>query len=190
MNKKLLITLILGIIVFCSLCVENEKTQATPTIPTPQETPKIQTPRETPPPGMRTPLTPDYYIGKFVEYFNERNVTALYDLFSDKIKHNHSIDELKDALKFAEEHNVTIIKWRMISGKFSPGKATVEMKISKNGRVVDKTIKIPITYKSFRKNSEIFNIGYIDRWVLNDILNWISHQVSKIQMEDDYVLVT
>mgnify|MGYP000675101510 CR=1 FL=1 len=180
MNRKLLIALILGFVVFFSLCAENKKTEITPTIHTPRETPKIQTPRETPHPVIWTPLTPDYYIGKFVKYFNERNVTALYDLFSDRIKCNHSIDELKDALKFAEEHNVTIIKWRMVSGKFSPGNVTVEMKISKDGEITDKIIKIPVTYKPFRKNSEIFNQGYIDRWILDDILSQ-----TKIQMEGD-----
>ncbi len=181
MNKKLLIILILGIVVFFSLCAKNERTQATLT---PQGVPKIQTPRVTPPPGIFTPLTPDYYIGKFVEYFNERNVTALYDLFSDEIKRNHSIKELETALKFAEEHNITIIEWRMISGRFSYGNVTVWMKIGKDDEIIDKTIKIPMIYKPFRKNSEIFYIGYIDDWILDDILNQ-----TKIQMEDGRVLV-
>ncbi len=120
---------------------------------------------------MRTPLTPDYYIGKFVEYFNERNVTALYDLFSDEIKRNHSIKELEMALKFAEEHNITIIEWRMISGRFFYGNVTVEMKISRDDEIIDKTIKIPMIYKPFRENSEISNLGYIDRLIIDDILN-------------------
>ena len=173
MNKKLLITLtlILGIVVTFSLCAKNEKTQAThtPTIPTSQETPKIQTPR---PPEMRTPLTPDYYIGKFVEYFNERNVTALYDLFSDRIRRNHSIEELEMALKFAKEHNVTIVKWRIVKGRFFPGNnIIVEIKVSKNEKIVNKTIAIPMIYVPFKKGSEIINVGYINRWIIDDILS-------------------
>ncbi|GEM_PF-1661907 len=135
-------------------------------------TPKIQTPRVTPPPGMRTPLTPDYYIGKFVEYFNERNVTALYDLFSDRIKRNHSIKELEMALKFAEEHNVTIMRWKIISGRFSPGNVTVEMKISENGKIVEKRVAIPVTYRHHLNGSTIYYEGYIDRWIVDVIPSW------------------
>ncbi len=109
MNKKLLIALILGIVVFCSMCAGNEKTQNTLT-PTPQKTALIQTPQESPPLGMLTPLPPDYYIKRFVEYFNERNATELYDLFSDRVKRNHSINELEKLLKVAEERNVTIVR--------------------------------------------------------------------------------
>jgi hypothetical protein len=183
MIKKLLIALILGIVVFYSLCAENEKTQTTPTpiTHTPQKTTLIQTPQESPPPGMQTPLTPDYYIERFIEYFNEKNATELYDLFSDKIKHNHSINELETALKLAEEHNITIVKWRIIKGRFFPDNVTVEMKISKDGKIVNKTIVIPVIYRPFKKGSEIFNRGYIDDWIIDDILGFFKQSsLSKI----------
>ncbi len=169
MNKKLLIILILGIVIFYCSCVENEKTQATQKTYTPQITPVIQTPRESPPPGVQTPPTPDYYIGKFIKYFNERNTTKLYDLFSESVRRNHSIDELEMALKFAKKHNITITKWKILKGRFW-GNTTVRMTISKDGELINRTIIIPVTYKSFKRDSIILSRGYIDDWIIDDIL--------------------
>ncbi len=109
-----------------------------------------------------TRLPPEFHVREFVRYFNEKNATELYELFSERAKLNHSIEELENALKFAEEFNITIVKWKIINN-------------SKNDVVINKTITVPFVYKSYKtcekiiidgklvNHTKIHFIGYIDR---------------------------
>jgi len=165
-KKKLIIALIVGITIFSSLCVESPKNISTPV---------TQTPQEKPPPAVMTPLPPEHYIKLFIRYFNERNVTELYDLFSEEVRLNHSIEELEAALKFAEDRNITIVKWKILGSRFAPGNVTVKVTI-KDSKLVNKTIVIPVVYKSFKRDSIISFCGYINDWIIDDILNQNSNQ--------------
>ena len=66
-------------------------------------------------PALMTPLTAEAVVLKFINYYNERNSTALYSLFSDKVKASYSIDDVNRELKFAETHNIKIVGWSNLS---------------------------------------------------------------------------
>ncbi len=170
MNKRLVVVLVVWIAVFSSLCVESSKVSLIQT-PTPQAT-------VTPPPGMMTPPTPEYYIGEFVKHFNGRNLTELYDLFSERVRQKHSIDELKTVLDFAEDHNITIVRWKILSGGYFPGNTTVKMVISRDGKLTNKTIVIPVLYRSTKMDSIVSSQGYIDDWIVDDIVATVKKTAS------------
>ena len=66
----------------------------------------------TPPrgPGYITPIPPQGTVHWFVHFYNERNASMLYSLFSDRVKSNHTVEEIEK--HFAYE--VKIVKWEEV----------------------------------------------------------------------------
>ncbi len=117
----------------------------------------------------------------FVRYFNERNATGLYELFSERVRLNHSIGELEDALKFAEKNDIRIVNWKVVGSRFSPKAVTVSFKIIEKNVTKNKTITFPFLYKRCKtyekidgktvNHTVIYFVGYIDGWIVRDVIN-------------------
>jgi len=134
--------------------------------PTPVQT--VKTP--TPPPAMMTPLTAEVVVLKFINCYNERNPAAIYSLFSDKVKANYSMDDVKRELEFAETHNIKIVGWSNLSHPQLVKVLEVNLTMSIDGKNVTKTVDFPIAYVRYKLKENI--AGYktlIDEWIFTKL---------------------
>ncbi len=44
------------------------------------------------------------------------------------------------------------------------------MEISSEGKIHNETLVIPIIYKPLKKDNEIVQVGFIDNWIIEDVL--------------------
>ncbi len=117
-----------------------------------------------PPPSPTIPVPPD--IGEFVEALNEKNWTKAYGFYSERIRMNHSLDELG---------GLRIVSWEILRENLSS--ALVRFEFDVNGTPVNRTIEIPFVYKTVKsyewitvdgmrfRHGLITPIGYIDKWI-------------------------
>ncbi len=176
MKRFLSLLLLSAILLGCSQSAKQEHTR-TPNVTKHSVTTSKQI--VTPPPAVMTPLPPEHYIGEFVRYFNERNATGLYELFSERVRLNHSIKEFEDALKFAEKNDIKIVNWKVVGSRFSPKAVTVSFKIIVKNVTKNKTITFPFLYKRCKitvdgktiNHTVIYFTGYIDGWIIRDVIN-------------------
>lgn len=61
------------------------------------------------PPAQITPILPSGILDAFVHYYNSRNDRAIYDMLSERVKKNRSLEDVIGELQFAELHNITIL---------------------------------------------------------------------------------
>ncbi len=100
--------------------------------------------------------------------FNERNASKLYELFSEKVRRNHTLNELKHALEFADKRGIKI-NVSKIQG------TTAYLIIAFDNKTITKTLTIPVVYRSkvVREDSVVMMryIGYIDDWIVDRIIS-------------------
>jgi hypothetical protein len=147
--------------------------ESTPTTPATPITPI------TPPPLRATPIPPGLIVIKFMEYYNERDAEKIYTLLSERVKDNHSLDDVEGELDFAEKHNITITPtedlldklWHIEASKTIYFKVNLSIK-SKEG-VRNTTIDFPLIYIPYTEKKGKYTIvgetGYIDGWVFDEI---------------------
>lgn len=61
-------------------------------------------------PGYNTPIPPQGTVHWFVHFYNERNASMLYFLFSDRVKTNHTVEEIEKHFAYG----VKIVKWEEV----------------------------------------------------------------------------
>jgi len=116
-----------------------------------------------------TPLTADVVVLKFINYYNERNSTAIYSLLSDKVKANYSIDDVNRELEFAETHNIKIVGWSNLSNPQLVEVLVVNLTINIDGKNLTKTVDFPITYVKYLEENIIGYKTLIDDWIFTKL---------------------
>jgi len=116
-----------------------------------------------------TPLTADVVVLKFINYYNERNSTAIYSLLSDKVKANYSIDDVNRELEFAETHNIKIVGWSNLSNPQLVEVLVVNLTINIDGKNLTKTVDFPITYIKYLEENIICYKTLIDDWIFTKL---------------------
>ena len=183
--------LILSVFLFACVGYESPTEKIQPVInesnvknaTAPKETPtplpkKTVEPAFTPPPLIMTPVHPGTTIQDFIRLYNKRNSTELYEMFSDRVRENKSLDDLEDELGFAEKHNVILNTGENLFEKDVPVKNgsalfKVNLTISANNSTRNATIEFPILYVKYTvRKGDYTYIGFnamIDSWVFDEI---------------------
>ncbi len=55
-----------------------------------------------------TPLPMGGIYNGFTEAYNERNATEVYSYFSEEVKENHSLEDVRNEMEFAREHDIKL----------------------------------------------------------------------------------
>ena len=190
MRKIKLIPLVL-ILIFLLGCTQNQpfqeyKSQSSEsnlkTTPSSNRTPtpllEKPTPSFTPPPLVMTPVHPGTVVMDFIEFYNERNATKLYEMLSDRIKKNVSIEDVREELNFAETRNITLSPNEKLfakSGLMENGTTiyTANITISYENGVKNATIEFRILYTRYiTEKDNLTYIGFqptIDAWIFEEI---------------------
>ncbi|WP_148305881.1 hypothetical protein [Geoglobus acetivorans] len=159
--------------------IENETVVNIGTVykrqPLPPEKPA---PLLTPPPLVMTPIHPGKIVMDFIKFYNERNATELYEMFSDRIKMNRSIEDTEKELSFAENHNISLApneklfaRDGLMENETMIYKANLTISYSNGAK--NATIEFPILYVKYtREKDNLTYIGFqpaIDGWVFEEI---------------------
>ena len=190
MRKIKLIPLVL-ILILLPGCTQNQPSQefkskshesdlkTTPSSNrTPTPFPEKPTPSFTPPPLVMTPVHPGTVVMDFIEFYNGRNATKLYEMLSDRIKKNVSIEDVREELNFAETRNITLSPNEKLfakSGLMKNGTTiyTANITISYENGVKNATIEFRILYKRYiTEKDDLTYIGFqptIDAWIFEEI---------------------
>jgi len=145
---------------------------------TPTPPPEKPAPTFTPPPLVMTPVHPGTVVTDFIEFYNERNATKLYEMFSDRIKKNISIEDIREELNFAETYNITLIPNEKLfakNGLTENGMTTytVNITVSYENGVKNATIEFRILYEKYvTEKDNLTYIGFqptIDAWIFEEI---------------------
>ncbi|AEA47743.1 hypothetical protein [Archaeoglobus veneficus] len=127
------------------------------TIPTPE-------PEKTP--RFITPIPPQETVHRFVRYYNERNSSMLYSLFSEKVRANHTVEEVENHLRLAEVYGVKIVEWKQVGKEriLHPYRfLNVSFILQLDGNVSNVTVLLPTVFE----NGDFL----IDKWIFRE-LGW------------------
>jgi len=150
---------------------------------TPTPLPEKPRPPLTPPPLVMTPVHPGTVVMDFIEFYNERNATKLYEMFSDRIKKNISIEDVREELNFAETYNITLTPSEKLFAKNGLMENErilykANLTISYRNGTENATIEFLILYEKFTTEKDnLTYIGFqpsIDGWVFEEIRRLIS----------------
>lgn len=159
--KRLLgIVAIIGLLaVAFSGCVEEEKAATPKPEPTPSPT---ETPTITPTPKPE----PEDAVKAFVEYYNARNADGLYNLFSSRVKSEHSKEELESQLELAKSFGVKITKWNVESKRVANNTAILKVNMTTymSGIVDVDTVDFSMVFED--------GSWLIDSWPWKTHYNW------------------
>lgn len=125
-----------------------------------------------------TPIPPGAIVRDFIKFYNERNATKLYEMFSDRVKENYSIEDVEDELRFAEEHNITLRPNERLfvkDGLLKNGTMLfkVNLTLSYNNHTKNVTVVFPLLYVKYSvKKGDYTYVGfhaYIDGWIFSEL---------------------
>lgn len=140
-------------------CIE-EKAPQSPTL--------IQSPTPTPttaitPPHWMTPIPPEDTISRFVRYYNERNSTNLYSLFSEEVKANYTVKDVEEHLEMAKALGVKIVSWNKVDEVISPPYRFLKVNITLqwNENVSSMVTEFPMIFEDGR--------FLIDKWIFKQL---------------------
>ncbi len=134
-------------------CIKEKASQS----PTPVPTTAIT------PPHWITPIPPEDTIDRFVRYYNERNSTNLYSLFSEKVKANYTVKDVEEHLEMAKALGVKIVRWKKVDEIISPPYRFLKVNITLqwNENVSSMIIEFPMIFKDGR--------FLINKWIFKQL---------------------
>ena len=129
----------------------------------------------TPPPALLTPIPPEGILYEFSLYYNQRNSTAIYSMFSDNVKANHTLEDVKEQIEIAENHGIEIVKQEILNETVRDGlsisKASLMLLVDR--RATNISIDFPVIYMRYElRENGLQAIGYeglIDEWIFNEL---------------------
>lgn len=125
------------------------------------------------------PMPPGLKVLEFLLYYNSRYAEKIYEMFTERVKENYSLDDVKRELAFAEEFNLTLKPnedltkkvWLLRENETLHFKANLT--ISYDNTTKNVTIDFPLLYakRSVKRNNFTyteFHI-YIDGWIFDEL---------------------
>ncbi len=129
------------------------------------------------PPGQITPIPPSGILNEFIQSYNRRNAEAIYEMMSNRLKANHSLEDVRKEIEFAELKNITILgvdERELIMKDKNLSLLVAELKLAVNGSVSNLTINFSVIYIPYelKKDDWVYARGlkgFIDSWVFDEI---------------------
>ena len=183
-TKTVLACVILILLVSLSGCSQPERTPKMGEH-TPDGVWSTSTPKQTT--VYNTPIPPQDIVKRFLTYYNQRNSTLLYSLFSDRVKANYAFEDVEKQLEIAENHSIKIIGWEFSESLLSPELRIVEANLTMkiDGNIVNVTVDFPVIYVRYEINRSTYRvIGFnesIDSWPFDEIHSIRCEKDSKLK---------
>ena len=124
--------------------------------------------------GKITPIPPEGVIEEFILYYNERDSKALYNMFSDNVKTNYTLEDVKTEVEIAKKHNITIVGWKKVDESFTPPTVILKANLTFNinGNLTTKIIDFPMVFVEYElRRNGVYATGsklLIDRWIFDE----------------------
>lgn len=126
------------------------------------------------PPAQISPIPPSGILEAFVHHYNSRDAKAIYDMLSERVRKNHSLEDVIAELQFAELHNITILNAE-IEEMVQPNarQMLVSLNLS-NENTATMTVNFSITYVPYELKEDGWVYarglkGKIDSWIFDEM---------------------
>jgi hypothetical protein len=124
---------------------------------------------------VNTPIPPEGILYEFSLYYNQRNSTAIYSMFSDKVKANYTLADVEEQLRFAENHDIEIIKRKALNETVRDDLHVLKANLTliMNGETKEISIDFPVRYVRYKYETDRYTIlqfnESVDEWIFDKL---------------------